>query len=223
MKKLLCSLAVLSFVAFSSPSADAQHSYLGVRVGTNLANESVDGLPTGASISIHAGFLGGVQYEYWFDNMWSLGAQVLYDQKGAHEDLNGVVDFVGTGTVNLTLSYLEIPVLVKASFGTGNFKPYVFAGPSVGKYLSNSAHMTETYQGQTFDTTETLPDSTINSLDFSAILGAGISLRLNSGQLLFFDAAYALGLVNVDNSGDSANTTKSRDIRLAVGILFPLD
>ncbi len=224
MKKLFCSLTILCFATLTASTGRAQHSFLGARVGANLANESVDSLPSGATTSMHAGFLAGVQYEYWLDDMWSLGVQVLYDQKGVHEDINNVVDFVGTGKVDLTLNYLEIPVLAKVSFGTGSLRPYVFAGPSVGFYLSNKAHLNETFEGQTLDTTETIPDSSINSTDFSIVGGAGVSLKLGSGQVLFVDAAYALGLVNISHNQPGDNTAvKSRDIRLAAGILFPLD
>lgn len=224
MKILLCSLAVLSFITLSAMSADAQHMYLGAKVGANLANESEDSLPTGYSLSIHPGFLAGAQFEYWFDDMWSLGAQVLYDQKGARENINGFSDLGGTGTADLVINYLEVPILVKATFGTGNFRPYVFAGPSIGKYLSNKIHLTATFQGQTTDTTLSGADSVFNSIDFSAVFGAGVSYKLSSGPILFLDAAYALGLVNVAHTEPGDNTVvKSRDIRIAVGILFPLD
>jgi Outer membrane protein beta-barrel domain len=225
MKKLLISLAILSFVTLSAMNADAQHSYLGVRVGANLANQSYDSLPSGTSLGIHTGFLAGGQFDYWFDDMWALSAQVLYDQKGAHEAINESVEgFSATGTEDVNFNYLEIPILLKVSFGSGDIRPYVFAGPSFGIFLSGSGKISSSYQGTTMDTTISVPDSSVKSPDISAVFGAGVSLKLSSGPMLFFDAAYALGLVNIAKTQPGDNTTvKSRDIRLAVGILFPLD
>lgn len=225
MKKLLITLAVLSFVILSALKADAQHHlYLGARVGTNLANQSYDSLPSGASLGIHTGFLAGAQMDYWFDDMWALSAQVLYDQKGTHEDISDPALPGLTGTADLVFNYLEIPILLKVSFGTGDVRPYVFAGPSFGIFLSGNDKISSTYQGHSMDTTILVPDSTVKSPDIAAVFGAGVSLKLSSGQMLFFDAAYALGLVNIAKPPPGDNTTvKSRDIRLAVGILFPLD
>jgi hypothetical protein len=230
MKKLLSALTVLIFVTLSAlPAAAQHHLYLGARVGANLANQSYDSLPSGATIGIHAGFLAGAQLDYWFDDMWALSAQVLYDQKGAHEDFNeSESGFAATGTEDLTFNYLEVPILLKLSFGTGDFRPYLFAGPSFGIFLSGNGklHSSSTFQGQTVtsDTTLSVADSSVKSPDIAAVFGAGVSLNLSSGSMIFFDAAYALGLVNIAKTQQGDNTTvKSRDIRLAVGILFPLD
>ncbi|MFI5201734.1 MAG: porin family protein [Candidatus Kapaibacterium sp.] len=219
----------MSLITFTPQTADAQQSNQGARIGANLANESYDSLPSGASIGMHTGFLAGGQFDYWFDDMWALSAQVLYDQKGAHEDFNeSVSGFAATGTDDVTFNYLEIPILLKVSFGTGDFRPYVFAGPSFGIFLSGSGkvHSSSTFGGQTVtsDTTISVPDSEVKSPDIAAVFGAGVSLKLSSGSMLFFDAAYALGLTNIAKPPPGDNTVvKSRDIRLAVGILFPLD
>jgi outer membrane protein W len=233
MKKLLLYSAIVGLVMLSSHNATAQHMMIGARIGANLANESEDSLPSGSSTSIHAGFLAGAQFDYWFNDMWGLSAQVLYDQKGATLNISESESEFGesfseTGTADVILNYLEIPILVKASFGTGNIRPYVFAGPSFGIFLSGSekVNATGTLLGVTssVDSTVSILDSTIKTLEISAIFGAGISLKLSSGQVLFFDAAYSLGLTNISvNSNGSNQTTESRDIRLAAGILFPLD
>lgn len=223
MKKLICSFAIFSLVTLAVVKARGQQNYLGVRAGTNLANESVIPSPaSGATTSIHAGFLAGVQYEYWFDDTWSLGGQVLYDQKGAHEIMINTVDVVGSGFTDLSLNYLEIPILLKASFGSGSFSPYIFAGPSSGLYLSGKEHSSNWFYGQTLNTTKSVADSDMNFIDLSAVFGAGASFRLSSGQMLYVDAAYALGLINISYNQRGEHTiVTSRDIRIAAGILFP--
>ncbi|HET6402977.1 MAG TPA: porin family protein [Candidatus Kapabacteria bacterium] len=186
-------------------------------------------LPPGFTHSIHAGFLGGAEYEYWFSaykywsgTSWGLDAQVLYDQKGEHYDFTDINAFHESGNGNDILNYLEIPILVKARFGSADFAPYVFAGPSIGIFLSGADY--EQVNGS-LETKTSFADSELTSPDISALFGAGVSIALSSGPMLFFEASYALGLVNIDKMLPIANfpVIKSRDIRIAIGILFPLD
>jgi hypothetical protein len=234
MKKLLFSLSVLSFIVFDTPIADAQQMMIGARLGANLANQSNDSLPSGASNSINTGILAGVQFDYWFNDMWALSVQAFYDEKGSNEHYSQPVTFEGetttaTGTSNLNLNYIEVPILLKASFGSSNIRPYVFAGPSFGFFLSGneSTNTAATFPGAINTTTsayQDIADSSINSPDISVVFGAGVSSKLTSGQMLFLDAAYSLGLVNITKTSSGDNTTiKSRDIRIAAGILFPLN
>jgi hypothetical protein len=223
MNKRICSAAILLLVAISCFKADAQQIYMGAKAGVNLANQSQDPTETGVSRSERTGILAGVQLDYCFDKVWSLSAQVLYDQKGTNS--SNTLD-----TENLLYNYLEIPILLKASITIGNFSPYIFAGPSVGCFLSGNGTLKGTFTTensptpQTGDTTFAINRSSVNSLDVAAVIGAGVSLKLDSGPMLSLDAAYAYGLVNIANNSFNDNVTlNSRDIRLAAGILFPLN
>ncbi len=218
------------FVTFSAFSAGAQEMLLGARIGANLANESRDSVPSGFSNASNAGILAGLQFDYWFSDMWGLSAQALYDQKGTDENVNQTAGIVSTSASdNITLNYLEIPILLKLRFGTGRIRPYVFAGPSFGFFLSGSDTRESSSSGGVIiptnsDTTISIPSSSVKTLDISGVFGAGLSIKLNSGHLLFLDAAYALGLVDIFNTQNGSNTmAESRDIRIAAGILFPLN
>jgi hypothetical protein len=227
MKTFLSSLAVLSTILFSVITANAQQWMIGLRAGTNLANETnnTDLLPN-YTYAIRPGFLGGGQVDYWFDKMWAISADVLFDQKGVIQSVNEDPGTPGalTGTFHVVLNYLEIPILLKASFGISNFRPYVFAGPSFGMFLSGSNTANWSNPNTPYNGKMTIPDSAVKSTDIAAVLGAGVSLMLGSGQMVFVDASYAYGLVNINNLNDPSNETiNSRDIRIAAGILFPLD
>ena len=235
MKQLLSTLAVLSFVTFSALNAEAQHSYLGVRVGENFANQSYNSLPPGYSNTINSGLLIGAQVDIPFDKTWSLSLQALYDQKGTNQKLDHAIfttedspePIIGSGTSTINFNYFEVPVLLKAMWGGIEIRPYVFAGPSFGIFLngSQSVAVVSTFHGGTeaIASYQSISASTVKSPDISAVGGMGIAFVFNSDAMIFADLSYALGLVNIDNSGNSANATKSRDIRLAAGILFPLD
>ncbi len=217
---------VFFFLLLASASY-AQTMMIGARGGVNLANEAITKTLYPENTAFLAELLGGGQLDYQFSNTWALSLQLLYDQKGAHIDM-------GPGYSNWTTSYLELPLLVKMSFGSGALRPYLFAGPSIGYLLSNIQHIHT--NGSYFvpdgvgawypiDTAADITDSTAK-IDFSLIAGAGLSLQLASGTALFFDAAYAYGFINSDNySWDKADgiSVYSRDIRLAAGVLFPLN
>jgi hypothetical protein len=219
----------------AASTAHAQQMMAGVRWGVNFANEHYSTLPPIENISGRTlGFAGG-EFDYRVNNLFGLSIQLLYDQKGARADMvvsNGPPGYYGTA--DWTTNYLDVPLLLKLSYGSGDIRPYIFAGPSVGFLLSN----TETLQTSgtysipngfgakyRIDTTANISDF-MEPIDISIVAGAGIALTLPTGQKLFVDAAYAYGLTNSDNyswDNDAGIYVYSRDIRLAAGILFPLN
>jgi hypothetical protein len=240
MKNLFYLFSVGFMVTTSVGMSHAQTMMIGVRAGVNLANEAYTNLPTGESISGRTLMLAGGQFDYWFSHSWAMSLQFLYNQKGAHADAE-MTNYIfvgptiqGTSTADWTTSYLEIPLLAKFSFGNGAVRPYVFEGPSIGFLLSNVEKL-HFIQGNsipngvgiiyTTDTTANISDSTAR-IDFSIVAGAGILLTLGSGMQLFLDASYAFGLNNTDGySWDKAYgiSVYSRDIRIAAGVLFPIN
>ena len=128
--------------------------YIGARIGANLANQSYDSLPSGSSTDINTGILAGIQFDYWFNDMWGLSAQVLYDEKRNESELlrigirfeGGTITSSGTGKLNF--SYLEIPILLKMNIGNWqHYEPYVFAGPSFGFFLSGTENTNTSSSG----------------------------------------------------------------------------
>jgi len=209
MKKLLCSFAALILFAVLALPIYAQ-PMIGARIGVNLANESWDSQDP--NIGIKIGFLGGAQCDYWIDDRFGVGAQLIFDMKGARFTPS---DGLPNETDDENLNTLEIPILLKLRMPAGTIKPYAFIGPSIGILLSSTLHSEYTVNGQSHDTSFTL--SNRSSTDFSVLFGAGIMIDAGSVDVNF-DAGYAIGLTNVAIIGP----VKSRDIRIAAGILFPL-
>jgi len=251
MKKTLFSIATLGLVTFSAIRADAQDLYLGARIGANLANQKTDQIGAFApsygaqdiTNGMHAGFLAGLQMDYYFSDTWGISGELFFDQKGSHVNFHseGTIvsppqdagPFSETGTSDQTLNYLEFSVLLKARFGSGDIQPYVFAGPSVGLFLSGKQHDNITNvqaEGSwTIDTTQSIPISgplpgpALKKFDVSIVGGAGVDFKLGTNQILFLDAAYTYGITTIVQSSDAMIWARSLDIRLAAGILFPLD
>ncbi len=229
MRRLIGSFYVFSFLAFCAPSAHAQQKYIGVLLGANFANESLDSLPSGIAASHRMGILAGIQSERWFGPHWGVSLQGIYSQEGHNENLDGVgtgilYGWTRTGSENVKSSSLTADVLVKRSlWEIPPIRTYAFAGIAMGTILSNTSYYNVTVSkpgnpSYATDTTYSLGSS--NSFNFSLIVGLGISLKLDSGPMLFLDAGYWYGLTNLyEWYGGTAYT---RDIRLTTGILFPL-
>ena len=231
MRKLLGCFYVFSFVSFCAPNVQGQQRYIGVILGANLANESLDAQPGGVSLSDRTGILAGVQAERWFSSQWGLSEQLLYAQEGRDEVINGTGtgSFYGintTGNRTIETRYLDVSVLLKKTiWGNNVIRTYAFAGPAVGVFLSGSTHYNSvsSQNGSTLVTEDTSYslDSIVNTFDFSILFGAGFSVKLNSGLMLFCDASYWYGLTNIFESYGGA--TYTRDIRIAAGVLFPIN
>ncbi|MFI5201015.1 MAG: porin family protein [Candidatus Kapaibacterium sp.] len=235
MKKLLV-FFFLGFLAVPT-IAVAQQMMIGARGGVNFANQQVDqNYNMGESFSIRLGLLAGGQFDYLIGQTTALSAQLLFDQKGTHSELERPINGIYFGpeptvvVADWTASYLEIPILMKLYSSTLSPRFYVFAGPSIGFLLSNTEKVSNggyySYPGNSYGpgTTVNITDSTAK-IDLSIVVGVGFSTTLSSGLQLFLDASYAYGLINNDNyKSDQQNgiSVYSRDIRLAAGVLFPI-
>jgi hypothetical protein len=231
MNKRICSSAIVILVSVSVLHANAQQRYIGVILGANFANESLDSLPGGVSLSNRTGILAGIQTERWFNPQWGISSQLLYAQEGRNENINGMgtgIFYGSTTTGNRTVAtrYFDASLLLKKTiWGNNVIRTYAFAGPAVGIFLSGSTHYNSiiSLHGSTIvmeDTSFSL-DSIVNTFDFSILIGVGVSVKLDSGPMLFLDASYWYGLTNISEWYGGA--TYTRDIRLATGILFPIN
>ncbi|MDP4200420.1 MAG: porin family protein [Bacteroidota bacterium] len=202
--------------------AATPHTWIGVRGGLNLAGESVDDSIDASSTGMRAGFIGGVQVDEWLDNMWAISTGAMIDQKGVHEEYASHAKSHPnlSGNDDFTFTYLEVPILLRAAFGNGDARPYLFAGPSIGFLMSASETVSDSVKPTTG-----LKDH-LSSTDLSIFFGAGFMEKLSDRTMLSIDAGYALGLSKVYktppesliNNGDA----KSSDIRVAVAFLYGL-
>ncbi|KAA3439425.1 porin family protein [Rufibacter hautae] len=130
-----------------------------------------------------------------------------------------------------TLSYLEVPILVKATLQNGKWYGYLNAGPSVSYAIAGKF--------ETGDDKSEYNFSQSNRLEFSVQGGGGLGFTLGGGTLLL-DARFSLGLTHLDKEytgpitinipGEEAWTPtihldadqKSRVLSFTVGYAFPL-
>ncbi|HET6400721.1 MAG TPA: porin family protein [Candidatus Kapabacteria bacterium] len=205
---------LLLFTVTGTLRAQYATSWWGLRAGVSLASESIT-VPDNATVGIKPGVLGGLAYEHWFDDTWGLNASLLYDQKGVSEVYatsagarvknNGAGPGIYSGNDDFTLSYLEIPVVIKFSFGEGDIRPYVAAGPSFGLLLGGS----ESPTGDLAPVTDL--KSYLQPINVSFYGGLGLSDELYHGPMITFDAGYAGGLTKIYKSNPPGATITNSD------------
>jgi len=131
----------------------------------------------------------------------SFAPELHWAQKGYKiEDIGPI------GNLTATLNYLELPLLVKANFGGEDVRFFVMGGPSIGYLLSAK---TKDDSGNSEE-----PDyDSINRLEFSAHLGAGVNL----GPVMI-DVRYMLGFTNFSDIPDTE--VKNNGFGAGVSLLF---
>jgi opacity protein-like surface antigen len=140
--------------------------------------------------------------------MISLQPEINYIQKGVKFEEGDISE-------KYTLNYLEVPVLVKATFGEGT-KFYVNAGPSVAFGLGGKYKWEEGDEDGDGDIK--FGDEDENSDDFYIEKGTDIGLQLGVGAIIaekvMIDVRYGLGLTDLYDD----ISVKNNVLQFTVGI-----
>jgi hypothetical protein len=142
-----------------------------------------------------------------------LQTELLYVQKGTEIEVSGLA----AGTITLSSSYLEIPVLARFEIPVGenvsgsSVLPYLLGGPTVGVKMSADADIEGPF-------TEIRPfEELASTTDFGLALGVGAEYRLGTGTVTL-EARYRHGLTNVVSI--EGLTARNRDILVTLGFIF---
>ncbi|NNG27824.1 MAG: PorT family protein [Ignavibacteriaceae bacterium] len=205
MKNLyLLSLIVFITVFISPLNAQVQ---LGLQAGTNLGDVSLDPTPESVTTGMRTGIMFGGVLFYSFSPIFGLQVEPAYIQKGATVDIS-MTQLEGT----ITGDYIDIPVLLKASFGDGPVKPYLLAGASIAFLLGDVKLEIDNATEETLET---------KSTDFILNFGGGVLIP--AGQVnIFIEGQYNLGLTDVNDEPEDDMKIKSTGIQIKAGALFPL-
>lgn len=180
--------------------ASAQDFHVGVIGGLNLANLNEDP-DVGIDYSTKLGLAFGGVVDLNFTETVGVRLEPMFLQKGSKAEESGI-------EVEFKLSYLELPVLVKASFGSESIIPYAVMGPTIGYNLSAEGEAL----GISIDIEEIITD-----FDFGITAGGGALIN----DMIFVEVRYALGLANiVDDPDDDDYEVTTRGIQLLGGIMF---
>ena len=142
-------------------------------------------------------FGGGLFFDLPLSRYFSLSPEILYLSKGVNAD--------GQGR-EFRFDFLELPVLAKLHFTTGEFRPFVFAGPSVGIPLTRTSIAS--------DGTTTDVDGG-GMVDVSAQVGLGAEVDVGGNIGLVFSGRYIHGFN--DQTMDANQTLYNRTFLFMAG------
>jgi hypothetical protein len=195
----------LSILAFSF-SSFCQSSY-GIRAGWNIASlKSTQGDLRGSLNS----FTGGIQFDFYVKNKFSILAELDYISKGSHAKSNfALLNSVLVLEELLKINYLEIPVLAKFNFPVSKNFIHLLIGPSLGYAMNGKAKLIFNSNfpflnlGSPFSNSTSLnfEEDNINRYDLAINMGVGISFPGNFGQL-YGEIRYQLGFSNLNTAND---------------------
>lgn len=185
----------------------------GPRVGVNFSNFWGDA----DNFRYKPGFAAGGFLMYSSLNHFGLSIDALYSQRGAKYKNTGL-------EFTQHVDYLEIPIVARYFLNrSGNFRPNLFVGPSIGIKLGAHETNSKTNGVET-------PQYNINnsSLFKKADLGvtAGFQLNFKAGyrQHFLIDGRYSLGLSEVraqrDLYGIQRDALRNSTFTLALGYSF---
>jgi len=203
MKKMSV-LVVALFTLITVLSANAQVNF-GVIGGLNLAKLSFDPDLQGVDLSNRTAFgIGGV-LSFGVGETLALQLEPMFLQKGVKASAQGFES-------EIKASYIEVPAMLKFAFGSGDTKPYVMAGPTVGYLLSAKVKDPDGEQDIKDD---------VKNIDFGLAFGGGVSLPMGNNTV-FVEGRYSLGLSDLNDDPTDDIKIKSKGIQIMAGITFPL-
>ena len=217
--------------------AEAQDPWrIGFRAGLNLASPEISG--TGIDTCGKTSFSGGVLVERRLGNGLSLESGVLVVQRRwdlEYEVLFGTGDSPETAYVRMrsesVMRSLELPVLLKATFGHGDLRPWVAAGPVLEIHLSSQSDTVVLEDGPGIEAGQAASSST-DDFYRNAVLGfeaaAGLDFRVAERTKIHLDVRGSPGLSNLLASAPPPNYSydgryvRSNDVRILAGVSFGL-
>lgn len=192
----------------SPTTASQSHFRIGFRLGGNLSTiggTDISALGEGVKLARVTGFHGGVIVNIGGPN-FSVQPEILYTQYGVR---------VAAGADYFQLKYnlVEVPILLKASFGQPNLRFFVNAGPVAGYTTSGTISVQEAGQSQS----QALDVTSSGRLSFGASGGAGVALKAGPGSVQL-EARYSY-LFSSNEDGVALNP---QNAMLSAGYLIPL-
>lgn len=220
MKKI----TVLILIILSLKVA-GQNNNVGIVGGINLTNVTVKPiaypLPTGNRI----GFTGGLTYEHLFKNNFSIGADVIYIQRGFTNkifltDASGNV--LGDATIKFGYDYISIPIKAGFTFGKKVFG-FVKAGV-LPSYLVSAKTIAPTFDasGKVNGTENVDETKIVTKFDIAGIaeIGGGIKVKEKAWLFLSFAGQYSFTTITNKQYFGTGTIIKHYGMSLSIGLKY---
>jgi hypothetical protein len=214
-------LIALAFIAIGAASTHAQTSNRydwGIEGGPNLNTFRMSANPFFDPKPLVAGS-GGFIFQYNTKKILSFKTGFSFQRKGYQiKDLyftDNMGNYIGSGKMVVTLDYITLPLLVKASFGKKT-QFFINAGPYAGFLLNEKS--------RAFNGNKVVDEDNItgdaNRFDFGVTGGIGIAVPIKESWRIHAEVRNYFGLTNLDESAFSDVYTNTTDLR--VGVVYRL-
>ena len=200
-------LAVLFLVFTWWHTGVAQGVGIGLRTGVTFANAEFDDDTREFDTKTATGYSLGLMVPVFLSENFAIQPELSYVQKGFRREFPVSL---GGDLEAYRFSYYELPVLLRAGFGTDQLKFYFQAGAAFGYAASGEIEIADIITDIDFSSDE------FNRTDVSGIGGAGFVFG-GGGLGLFVDGRYVYGL-SEDQLDDFTYT--NRGLTLSAGLLF---
>lgn len=192
-KKLLCVLAILASVTFSTAQSSSGFDF-GIKGGVNIAGLAGDNFQDAQKelISFHGGLVGELHFSYLF----SVQTELTYSEQGIQ-----VIDNDGPD-LDYKMNYLQLPVMAKFYF-VEDYSSLEF-GPQFSYKINEDV--------------ETYSEDRLRDFDFGIV--AGLTYKFDNG--IFVSGRYYHGLDDllISSSAFGSAYIRSNNIQFSLGYMF---
>ena len=220
--------ALLVAATFTVQTPLSAQTTFGVLAGGNaatLAGVDVSGsdiFSNSTSIKRNMGFQAGLYLNKRLTSVWSLQPELHYVQKGAQLEAG---TGAGLGSLVFKLGYGEIPLLLRADFGSGSWRPFVTVGPTFAMRTSCKAEAETEEIKLSVDCNEFegeggTAEDPFTKTDVGGSAGVGLAGSM-LGRSAFVQIRYGRGFTNVVTDAANAGSDekpKNSVISLILGI-----
>lgn len=212
MKKFLFGLAVV--MALGAPAMAAAQSAVGVRAGMRWS-----GLESSQDAGSISSLVLGGYFGFGISNRLAVQIEAVYGSRGAEALRVGANELdTDAPPARIEMSYIEVPVLLRAGFPGERFLPSFFLGPYVG-FLLNCEMRPADGASQSCDDEDSAQRFTPRSTDYGVLLGGGLDIAVGESTV-FVDGRYTLGLMSIQ--GGDGFDARHGGLALTAGVAVPL-
>ena len=215
MKKTILMMAIVMGTCFVMK---AQTLTVGPKAGVNITK-----LSNLDDIKSRGGFTAGGFLVYSFIQNFGVGLDAMYSMEGAkyESDFGSGEDEVRLKN-KLDLNYLRfnVPLTYFFRLKDDNFRPKIYAGPSLGLLLSakSKTEVMSDPSNSVVDEKRTVTGD-YKGTDFGALVGTGFNYRLAETTWLNIDAAYHIGATDIPKE-ERDDPVKTRGFTFTAGVGF---
>ena len=187
----------------------SQWAAVGAQVG--YSRSDLTG-PDAGGLRPRQGAFTGVYLSAPLNRMVTLRPELIFALKGGRATV--VLEGGGTAPFDIELAYLELPVLARVSFPTGQIHPVLFAGPSVALRIGCDLQLLIPEQPLRA-TCGRDEFNDVRQVDYGLVAGGGVEIRWFQAALAL-EARYSAGMYSIIRDVE----VKNRSFGVALALTF---